>query len=265
MKLNDLKHDFELELPALIGESYCSLRQATLHRAFLIHFPASMLCTGLTTACFILEIRAAPALSVQKRFGPVRNRSVLKRPSSVRMTVRRTHRLTSCVTPFLALQFQTALECIAESKGVSVGDVEGLVTAAKGPASSGTVAEAVKFHDDKALYTVRTGSTFLTQSLQSLPTVEVVSNTVVPFKFHDDKALYTVRRRSQTLFDKEPRIAANVGIVLHWETERHSVSVHRCLVAAQLQRLALTIERLVENAYRVRNRTVSDLEGGCLF
>ncbi|GAQ86335.1 hypothetical protein KFL_002830120 [Klebsormidium nitens] len=50
-------------------------------------------------------------------------------------------------------QFQAALAAIAESKGCSAADVEAKVVAAKGPSSSGTVAEAVKFHDDKALYT----------------------------------------------------------------------------------------------------------------
>lgn len=52
------------------------------------------------------------------------------------------------------VQFQAALAAIAESKGCAAADVEAKVVAAKGPSSSGTVAEAVKFHDDKALYTV---------------------------------------------------------------------------------------------------------------
>ena len=52
------------------------------------------------------------------------------------------------------VQFQAALAAIAETKGCSLSDVEAKVTAATGPSSSGTVAEAVKFHDDKSLYTV---------------------------------------------------------------------------------------------------------------
>lgn len=41
----------------------------------------------------------------------------------------------------------------AEKKKVSVEDLTSKITNAGGPASSGTKAEANKFHDDKALYT----------------------------------------------------------------------------------------------------------------
>jgi hypothetical protein len=117
------------------------------------------------------------------------------------------------------------LECIAESKGVSVGDVEGLVTAAKGPASSGTVAEAVKFHDDKALYTVRTGPQ-------------------KPFE----------RRPVRLLSTLELIYVGNGSDIL-------------CLHKAAWRRTTAKVSvdhSTVENGYRVRKRTVSDLEGGGL-
>lgn len=50
-------------------------------------------------------------------------------------------------------QFNTALAGIAEKKGVDVESVKSAVVTAGGPIFVGTKLEAVKFHDDKSLYT----------------------------------------------------------------------------------------------------------------
>ena len=50
-------------------------------------------------------------------------------------------------------QFQTALEEIAKKKGVDAQSVADTVSASRGPVLKGTKADAVKFHDDKNLYT----------------------------------------------------------------------------------------------------------------
>eukprot|EP00217_Crustomastix_stigmatica_P002796 CAMPEP_0183819806 /NCGR_PEP_ID=MMETSP0803_2-20130417/64325_1 /TAXON_ID=195967 /ORGANISM="Crustomastix stigmata, Strain CCMP3273" /LENGTH=798 /DNA_ID=CAMNT_0026064695 /DNA_START=85 /DNA_END=2481 /DNA_ORIENTATION=- len=49
--------------------------------------------------------------------------------------------------------FLLALEAISEEKGTSYSAITSQVLNSDGPASSGTVADAVKFHDDKSLYT----------------------------------------------------------------------------------------------------------------
>ncbi|GBG80331.1 hypothetical protein CBR_g30699 [Chara braunii] len=50
-------------------------------------------------------------------------------------------------------EFVQALELIAEAKGISMDDLKHQIMGAGGPSSSGTVPDAVKFHDDKSLYT----------------------------------------------------------------------------------------------------------------
>jgi len=50
-------------------------------------------------------------------------------------------------------QFLKGLEEFATKKGVGVADVKAKVGASKGPILTGTKADAVKFHDDKNLYT----------------------------------------------------------------------------------------------------------------
>lgn len=58
-------------------------------------------------------------------------------------------------------EFLLALAEVATKQKVSKEDVMNKVAACHGPKASGTVADQVKFHDDKALYTVRpTGSSF---------------------------------------------------------------------------------------------------------
>lgn len=50
-------------------------------------------------------------------------------------------------------QFENALALCAEKKKGSVDEIKGAVMAAGGPKFTGTQADAVKFHDDKSLYT----------------------------------------------------------------------------------------------------------------
>jgi len=50
-------------------------------------------------------------------------------------------------------QFVAALEMCAEKRSQSAADLEGVILAAGGPVFAGTKADAVKFHDDKSLYT----------------------------------------------------------------------------------------------------------------
>ncbi len=47
-------------------------------------------------------------------------------------------------------QFVDALSLIAAKKGISLGEAADTVVAANGPCVSGTKADYVKFHDDKA-------------------------------------------------------------------------------------------------------------------
>lgn len=47
-------------------------------------------------------------------------------------------------------RFLDALALLAERKGASLADLAGAVLAARGPCVSGTRADYVKFHDDKA-------------------------------------------------------------------------------------------------------------------
>jgi hypothetical protein len=49
--------------------------------------------------------------------------------------------------------FLWAVDLIAESKGLEFDEIAAQILQ-RGPASSGTVADAVKFHDDKSMYTV---------------------------------------------------------------------------------------------------------------
>lgn len=51
------------------------------------------------------------------------------------------------------VDFKWLLALAAEEKGYSYDEVVNLVIACEGPASSGTKADAVKFHDDKSMYT----------------------------------------------------------------------------------------------------------------
>jgi hypothetical protein len=57
----------------------------------------------------------------------------------------------SCRLPFDG--FLKLLALVADKKGVPVGEVVGAVAALQGPAVRGTTPEAVKWHDDKSLYT----------------------------------------------------------------------------------------------------------------
>lgn len=50
-------------------------------------------------------------------------------------------------------EFAHALECVATKKGLPAAEVFDLVAGSGGPTSSGTVADAVRFHDDKSTYT----------------------------------------------------------------------------------------------------------------
>jgi len=50
-------------------------------------------------------------------------------------------------------QFEAALELVATKRGCSAEDVHGIVLSNGGPKFAGTKADAVKFHDDKSLYT----------------------------------------------------------------------------------------------------------------
>ena len=49
--------------------------------------------------------------------------------------------------------FCFALDLVAEEKGMSYDDLVSAIASSEGPASSGTKADAVKFHDDKSMYT----------------------------------------------------------------------------------------------------------------
>ena len=50
-------------------------------------------------------------------------------------------------------QFTTGITHMATKKGVTAADLTATITAAGGPKFTGTKADAVKFHDDKSLYT----------------------------------------------------------------------------------------------------------------
>jgi len=50
-------------------------------------------------------------------------------------------------------EFTAALELIAAKKGIAMGALEEKICGAGGPVFTGTKAEAVKYHDDKSLYT----------------------------------------------------------------------------------------------------------------
>eukprot|EP00892_Ulva_mutabilis_P004520 jgi/Ulvmu1/243/UM001_0247.1 len=50
-------------------------------------------------------------------------------------------------------EYQAALKLVAEKKGIEYDALVAKILAAGGPASSGTQADNVKFHDDKSLYT----------------------------------------------------------------------------------------------------------------
>jgi p25-alpha len=50
-------------------------------------------------------------------------------------------------------EFLLALDQIADKKGVSKEEIVQAITAAGGPVLNATQADAVKFHDDKSLYT----------------------------------------------------------------------------------------------------------------
>ncbi|CAD8138555.1 unnamed protein product (macronuclear) [Paramecium tetraurelia] len=50
-------------------------------------------------------------------------------------------------------QFEKGLQMMAEKKGVGIQDVQNQILNAGGPHFQGTKADAVKFHDDKNLYT----------------------------------------------------------------------------------------------------------------
>mmetsp|Transcript_5622 Transcript_5622/g.14251 ORF Transcript_5622/g.14251 Transcript_5622/m.14251 type:complete len:792 (+) Transcript_5622:219-2594(+) len=50
------------------------------------------------------------------------------------------------------LDFCKALQLVAQEKGIGYDDLVGVISTSEGPASSGTRAEANKFHDDKSMY-----------------------------------------------------------------------------------------------------------------
>lgn len=50
-------------------------------------------------------------------------------------------------------EYEAALRLVAEKKGIEYDALIAKILAAGGPASSGTQADNVKFHDDKSLYT----------------------------------------------------------------------------------------------------------------
>lgn len=50
-------------------------------------------------------------------------------------------------------EFKSGLELVAQKKGQTVDEIVGKITAIGGPKTNATVADAVKFHDDKKLYT----------------------------------------------------------------------------------------------------------------
>ncbi|EAS03354.1 tubulin polymerization-promoting family protein (macronuclear) [Tetrahymena thermophila SB210] len=50
-------------------------------------------------------------------------------------------------------QFEEGINQFAAKKGISAQDLREKVTASNGPSYSGTKADAVRFHDDKSLYT----------------------------------------------------------------------------------------------------------------
>jgi len=49
--------------------------------------------------------------------------------------------------------FQEALEAIAKKKSMRLDDVKRRIVSSRGPTLNGTVADAVRFHDDKSTYT----------------------------------------------------------------------------------------------------------------
>jgi len=50
-------------------------------------------------------------------------------------------------------EYHAALKLVAEKKGIEYDALVAKLLGAGGPASSGTQADNVKFHDDKSLYT----------------------------------------------------------------------------------------------------------------
>ena len=50
-------------------------------------------------------------------------------------------------------EFLNGLELIAQKKGLATSELIQIVSNSKGPVLSGTKTEAVRFHDDKSLYT----------------------------------------------------------------------------------------------------------------
>lgn len=50
-------------------------------------------------------------------------------------------------------EFESALQHIAQKKGHSVDEVMAKILESSGPNATATKADAVKFHDDKSLYT----------------------------------------------------------------------------------------------------------------
>ena len=50
-------------------------------------------------------------------------------------------------------EFQNGLSLFAQKKGISQSKIQQIVTESQGPILTGTKAEAVKYHDDKSLYT----------------------------------------------------------------------------------------------------------------
>ncbi|KAL4432502.1 hypothetical protein ABPG74_013356 [Tetrahymena malaccensis] len=60
---------------------------------------------------------------------------------------------SSAVRTITFAQFEKGLDQMATKKGVSLDQLKEKVTSAGGPTFTGTKADAVKFHDDKSLYT----------------------------------------------------------------------------------------------------------------
>ena len=50
-------------------------------------------------------------------------------------------------------EFQNGLSLIAQKRGISQTQIQQMVASSQGPILTGTKAEAVKYHDDKSLYT----------------------------------------------------------------------------------------------------------------
>ena len=50
-------------------------------------------------------------------------------------------------------EFQNGLSQFAQKKGISESQLQQIVASSHGPVLTGTKAEAVKYHDDKSLYT----------------------------------------------------------------------------------------------------------------